>query len=266
MTATVFNIQRLCTEDGPGIRSTVFFKGCNLRCAWCHNPESQRPAPEPMVFAEKCVSCGRCVGREEDPAFRCFHGAREVCGREMTLPEVLAEVLKDKAFYAHSGGGVTLSGGECMLRIDFLSALLRELKAHGVHTAVDTAGDVPYGSFERILADVDLFLYDVKCFDGETHRRFTGVDNCRILGNLANLLASGKRVWVRIPVVASVNDGEAEMQKIRAFLDEYGMPEKVELLPYHELGEHKYAALGREVTRFRAPSDTEMERLRAIFS
>ena len=275
MKATIFDIERNSYVDGPGIRTTVFFKGCNLRCAWCHNPESQSALPQMMFYKNKCVGCGKC--KEKCPnslkkcdlcgkcTLYCPHDARDICGKEYTVEEILREVVKDKAFYETSGGGVTLSGGECMLQADFVTALLRACKAEGIHTAVDTAGHVPYEGFEKILPYTDLFLYDVKCFDSEKHKQYTGVGNERILENLGRLLESGKKVWVRIPVIPTVNDTVEEMEKIRVFLSSHGTPEKTELLPYHAMGEHKYPAVGKEAMSFVAPDEETMARLRAVF-
>ena len=274
--ATVFDIERNSYVDGPGIRTTVFFKGCNLRCAWCHNPESQSHTPQMMFYGDKCVGCGKC--KEKCPnglsscdlcgrcEIYCPQDARRVCGKEYTVEEILREVVKDKAFYETSGGGVTLSGGECMLQLEFVTALLRACKAEGLHTAVDTAGHVPYEGLDVVLPYTDLFLYDVKCFDTEKHRRYTGVGNERILENLGKLLDSGKRVWVRIPVVPSVNDTVEEMEGIKSFLSLHGAPEKIELLPYHAMGEHKYAAVGKEAACFATPDEETMARLRAVFA
>ena len=276
MKATIFDIERNSFVDGPGIRTTVFFKGCNLRCAWCHNPESQNPNVQMMFYADKCIGCGKC--REKCPnalqvcmlcgrcAVYCPHDAREICGKEYTAAEVLREILKDKTFYENSGGGVTFSGGECMLQIDFLEEILQECKINGIHTAVDTAGYVPYKRFERIIPYTDLFLYDVKCFDNEKHRQYTGVGNELILENLKSLLATAKPIWVRIPIIPTVNDTEEEMKKIRSFFDSFGFPEKIELLPYHAMGEHKYAALQKEVQKFEIPSPQTMESLKKYFS
>ena len=151
-TATVFNIQKFCTDDGPGIRTTVFLKGCHLRCAWCHNPESQRGEKEFLLYPDKCTGCGRCNGvTVDDDKFFCFNDAKEICGKDYTTDEVFDIVIKDKAFYETSGGGVTFSGGECMLQIDFLYAILKKCKEHGIHTAVDTAGNVSFSHFEKIL-------------------------------------------------------------------------------------------------------------------
>ena len=275
ITATIFDIQRNSYVDGPGIRTTVFFKGCNLRCAWCHNPESQSAEKEMLFYKNRCIGCGKC---KEKCAYRlekcelcgkctifCPKDAREICGKEYTTEEVMKEILKDKALYEASGGGVTFSGGECMLQIDFLEEILKECKKNGLHTAVDTAGHVPFSYFERILPYTDLFLYDIKCLDSEKHEKFTGVKNERILENLEGLLKGGAAVWIRIPVIPGVNDENEEMQGIKALLDSFEKPEKVELLPYHAMGEHKYGALGREAEVFSVPSKERMEALRHVF-
>lgn len=275
ITATIFDIQRNSFVDGPGIRTTVFFKGCNLRCAWCHNPESQNPKTELLFYKNKCTMCGKCKEKCENNlefctlcgkcALYCPHDAREICGREYTTQEVAKEILKDKIFYENSGGGVTFSGGECMLQIDFLEEILGECKTQGIHTAIDTAGHIPYSSFERILPYTDLFLYDIKCMDSETHKRYTGVSNELILANLARLLKSGAPIWVRIPIINGVNDTIEEMLKIRSFFEENGFPERIELLPYHAMGEHKYGALGRECQSFCVPDEEKMKLFREVF-
>ena len=276
MTVKLFDIARTSYVDGPGIRTTVFFKGCNLRCAWCHNPESQSSAAELLVFRDRCTGCGQC--KEKCPhalsscdqcgkcTIYCPSDARELCGKAYTVQEILDEVQKDRAFYDASGGGVTFSGGECMLQIDALEALLRACKGASIHTAVDTAGHIPFSHFERILPFTDLFLFDVKCFDKEKHKVYTGVGNELILSNLKALLQSGADVWVRIPVVPSVNATVDEMEKIRELLRDCPPPKKIELLPYHALGDHKYAALGKETTVFSPPSDELMAELRRVFA
>ena len=261
----LFDIQRNSFVDGPGIRTTVFFKGCNLRCKWCHNPESQSFNKQIMFYKNKCTGCGRCRDLTvDDEKFFCFNDAKEICGKEYTVDEVFAEVVKDKVFYENSGGGVTFSGGECMLQIDFLSEILKKSKETGIHTAVDTAGHVPYERFERILPYTDLFLYDVKCFDSEKHKQYTGVENDLILENLKKLLATGKHVWVRIPIIGTINDTEEEMQKIKAFLKTCQTPQEIELLPYHAMGEHKYAAIGKQVQKFSVPDKEKIEKLKNI--
>ena len=275
MKATIFDIERNSYVDGPGIRTTVFFKGCNLRCAWCHNPESQSGIPQMLFYPNKCIGCGKC--KEKCPgalesctlcgkcALYCPADAREICGKEYGITEVIKEILKDKTLYETSGGGVTFSGGECMLQIDFLEELLKECKSNGIHTAVDTAGHVPFESFQRILPYTDVFLYDVKCYDSEKHKRYTGVGNELILENLRKLLTTQKRIWIRIPIIPDVNDTEEEMQTIRQFLDNCGHPEKIELLPYHAMGEHKYAALNQTAHQFSVPDKEKLSHLKNVF-
>jgi len=276
LTATLFDIERNAFADGPGIRTTVFFKGCNLRCAWCHNPESQKRERELAFFESRCTHCGKCQEKCPNHLEKCTlcgacttycpTDARKIYGKEMSVDEVMEEILRDRAFYESSGGGVTFSGGECMLQIDFLEEILKKCKENGIHTAVDTAGHVPYEYFERILPYTNLFLYDVKCFDSDTHKKYTGVGNERILENLGRLLQSGAHVWIRIPTIPTVNADEDEMSKIKAFLDANGVPEKVELLPYHTMGEGKCLALGKELTTFPTPDADTMQKLRAIFA
>lgn len=263
MKTIIFDIERNSFVDGPGIRTTVFFKGCNLRCKWCHNPESQNCEKEILFYKNKCTDCGRCKELTvDDENFICFNDAKEICGKEYTVDEVFSEVIKDKAFYETSGGGVTFSGGECMLQTDFLLEILKKCKENGIHTAVDTAGHIPWESFEKILPFTDLFLYDIKAMNEEIHKEYTGVTNTRILENLKKLLKSDVDVWVRIPVISGVNDTEDEMQKIKSFFDINGYPEKVELLPYHAMGEHKYEALGKSVKKFAVPSKEKIEKLK----
>ena len=272
--AMIFDIQRNSYVDGPGIRTTVFFKGCNLRCKWCHNPESQSFEKQMMFYKDKCTGCGKC--REVCPnhlkkcdfcgkcELYCPAEARKICGREYTSDEVLAEVIKDKAFYDNSGGGVTFSGGECMLQLDFLCEILEKCKSAGIHTAVDTAGNVPWKSFEKILPFTDLFLYDIKAFGAELHRKGTGVSNELILENLKNL--SGRAdIIVRIPVIGGYNDNDEEIRQIADFLKQIKII-KAELLPYHAMGEHKYTALGRNTESFNVPNKNFMNRSRQLLS
>lgn len=202
--------------------------------------------------------CGKC-------AFYCPVDARKVCGKEYTVDEVFAEIIKDKAFYENSGGGVTFSGGECMLQIGFLMEILKKCKENGIHTAVDTAGHIPFESFEKILPYTDLFLYDIKMFDSEKHKQYVGVGNELILENLKNLLKNGAEIWVRIPVITGINDTAEEMEKIEGFLKKYGKPAKIELLPYHAMGENKYFALGKECTIFTAPDNDRMTELKQVY-
>lgn len=275
MKAIIFDIERNSFVDGPGIRTTVFFKGCNLKCAWCHNPESQSFKPQMMFYRDKCTGCGKC--KEKCPnnlekcdlcgkcTIYCPAEARKVCGKEYTVDEVLAEVIKDKAFYENSGGGVTFSGGECMLQIDFLVEILKKCKENGIQTAVDTAGHIPFESFERVLPFTDMFLYDLKIFDSEKHKKYVGVGNELILQNLKKLLNKGVKVFVRIPVMEGVNDSVEEMKKIKEFISSNGKVEKVELLPYHAMGENKYRAIGKEPIIFKTPSKEWLNHLKEIF-
>lgn len=273
LTATIFDIERNSFVDGPGIRTTVFFKGCNLKCAWCHNPESQDFKPQMMFYKDKCKGCGKCksVCPSLDNCtlcgkctFYCPVDARKVCGNKYTVDEVLAEIIKDKSYYENSGGGVTFSGGECMLQIDFLVEILKKCKENGIHTAVDTAGHIPFESFEKVMPYTDLFLYDIKLLDNEKHITYVGASNIRILENYKRLSQKGATIWIRIPVVPGVNDNETEAQNIRSFLEENGVPDKIELLPYHAMGENKYSAIGKEASSFCAPSKEIIERLKQI--
>ena len=273
MKAMLFDIQRGSYVDGPGIRTTVFFKGCNLDCKWCHNPESKSADRQMLFYSDKCTGCGKCVsvcpnkGKKCELCGKCAlfcpRDARKLCGREYGIEEVMRELLRDKCFYENSGGGVTFSGGECMLQIDFLSEILRECKTEGIHTAVDTAGNVPFSYFERILPFTDLFLYDIKAISAEKHKEGTGADNARILEN-AKRLSEKSKILFRVPVIGGFNDEETEMQKIADFLKDISH-EKVELLPYHTLGEHKYRALGKKAESFSVPSPERMNAFRAMF-
>ncbi len=229
----IFDIQRNSIVDGPGIRTTVFFKGCNLRCAWCHNPESQSREPELL------------------------NG--NICGRKMTADEILKEILKDKAFYAASGGGVTFSGGECMLYPEKLRKILILCRKNGIHTAIDTAGLVSWESFLRVIPYTDMILYDIKCADDALHKKFTGASNRVIIQNLRRLSAKFQgELVIRVPVIGGFNDSEAEMKKISKLISGIKYS-RIELLPYHKLGEDKYHALGREVISFTLPDDNKIK-------
>jgi pyruvate formate lyase activating enzyme len=219
-----------------------------------------------MFFKEKCTACGRCNKGILDPDFYCYNGARKLCGKEVAASDVLEDVLKDRCFYDESDGGVTFSGGECLLQIDFLEQILKALKSQGIHTAVDTAGHVPFEYFERILPYTDLFLYDIKCIDNLVHKKHTGVGNKRILSNLKKLLKTECNVRVRIPVIPRINDSIQDMQKTNELLKKWGKTEGVELLPYHRIGENKYTALGKSTVSFDTPSKETIECLNAVFN
>ena len=250
--AFIFDIQRFSLHDGPGIRTTVFFKGCNVRCLWCHNPESQTPTPELMFYAHKCVGCSKCRAfcgkaftqdclRCGKCAPVCAYGAREVSGRAESVEEILRVCLRDLRFYRTSGGGVTLSGGEPLLQGEAAAAVLRGCKAHDVHTAVETAGNVPWETFAAVLPLTDLFLYDIKGIDEALHQKNTGVGNRLILENARRLVSSGANVRFRMPYIPGFNSAEAPA--VAAFAKGLGC--KPELMPYHNIGAGKYAALGR---------------------
>jgi len=272
--AIIFDIERNSFVDGPGIRTTVFFKGCNLKCAWCHNPESQEFKPQMMFYKDKCKGCGKCLDVCVNPdscilcgkcELFCLTDARKICGKEYTVDEVFNEIIKDKTYYDNSGGGVTFSGGECMLQIDFLCNILKKCKENGIHTAVDTAGHIPFESFEKILPYTDLFLYDIKVFDAQMHKKYVGVDNKLILENLKKLFKAKAKIWIRIPVVSGVNDNINEIRSIKDYIYSVGLPKKVELLPYHSMGENKYHALNKIPVNFFPPSDEKIKDLRKIF-
>lgn len=274
LSGNVFDIQRGSFVDGPGIRTTVFLKGCNLRCKWCHNPESQSSNRQMMVHRNKCTGCGRCI--EVCPQQMqscslcgacvniCPNDAREICGKEMTVDEVFEKIYKDVPFYGEEGG-VTISGGECMLQLDFLTQLLHRCHEAGIRTAVDTAGNVPWTSFQQILPVSDLFLYDLKAVSAEIHKEYTGVDNQRILDNLRNLFEVGAPVWIRIPLIQNVNDTDMEIARIQEFLAPYH-PQRIELLPYHAMGEHKYTALGMDCEIFAPPSPQRIAQIKAVLN
>lgn len=266
-TGIVFNIARYAVNDGPGIRTTVFLKGCPLHCLWCHNPESIYPRPEVAIRADRCIQCGACFevcehGAIErvDGAFvtarercmrcgrcvdACCSGARELIGREMTSEDVLAEVGRDTVFYDASGGGVTFSGGEPLLQHEFLLSLLVGCRDRAIHTAVDTSGYAAPAVLAAVAETTDLFLYDLKLLDDERHRHFTGVSNRLILENLRRLVAWGKRVVVRVPLIPGVNDDEANVGGIGSFVASVGGVSEVHVLPYHEAGMVKYERLGK---------------------
>jgi pyruvate formate lyase activating enzyme len=263
----LFDLQRFSVHDGPGIRTLVFFKGCPLHCPWCSNPESQRFAPELLFDPAKCVACGGCVEacpngavwleadrrRYERERCRvcgrcveiCYAEARTIAGRRVTADEVVAEALKDAPFFANSGGGVTLGGGEPLAQPDFAQAILTRCRAHGIHTAVETCGHVPWPGIEMVLPWTDLFLYDLKHLDPVKHGRETGGDVGLILANLERLAAAGAPLIVRAPVVPGFNDDPEEVRAIAERVAGLGIAE-LHLLPYHRLGQGKYRLLGRD--------------------
>ena len=254
MTGTIFDIQRFSVHDGPGIRTTVFMKGCPLRCKWCHNPEGLSRSIQLQYFEEVCIRCGRCGGsRKLEDAQRCPSEALKICGRQIEVDELVKEILKDRVFYGNTGG-VTFSGGECLLQPEFVSAALGAAKAEGLHCSVDTSGFVTWSAFEMTLDVCDLYLYDIKCMDAERHKLFTGVDNSLILENIRRLSRFGKEIWVRVPVIPGFNNTQIEMESIADFVQTLNSVSNVTLIPYHNLGAGKYTTLGLNY-----PYDTQLK-------
>ena len=278
----LFDVQRSSFVDGPGVRTTVFFRGCNLKCKWCHNPESQSGEKRVLFYKEKCLSCGRCnaVCPEKAIAYGvvdyskctfcgkcsavCSATALRLCGFDADEDEVLSKIMADRLFYG-TDGGATFSGGECMLYPDEVASLARKCKQAGISVAVDTAGCVPWSSFACVLPYVDLFLYDIKTLNEEKHKRYVGCDNALIIENLKKLLSCGKRVIIRVPVIPGVNDEEEDMLAIKRLLAPY-KDVRVELLPYHKMGENKYAALGIKAHSFPVPDLESMKKLKDVFN
>lgn len=284
----VFDINKFSLHDGPGIRTTVFLKGCSLHCWWCHNPESQHPYAELLLRPELCIRCGACVTECPQGAIQrngtgfitdralcercgtcigaCMADAREMVGREMTVEQVMDEVLRDVPFYDESGGGVTFSGGEPLLQGEFLLDLLRACKAHDLHTAVDTCGFASAATLDRMRLYVDLFLYDLKVMDDQRHREVTGASNKLILANLRRLSDHGHAIIVRVPVVPGINDDEDNLRQIGALLS--GLPgiRRVDLLAYHKLGMDKYERQGRTnpMPETEPPSEEHMATLKHL--
>ena len=245
-TGIIFDVQRFSVHDGPGIRTTIFMKGCPLHCRWCHNPEGINLSPQLRFFEEKCIGCGRCGTKDNfDDAFKCPSKALVVCGKEVTSKEILFEILKDKNYYKNNGG-VTFSGGECLLQADFVSDLLALTKSYGIHTAIDTCGCVPWSEIEKTVDNCDLYLYDIKCMDSQLHKNYTGVENVLILDNLVRLDSLGKNIWIRIPIIPGFNNTEEEMTKIAEFISTLSSVKQVTLIPYNTLGVNKYKTLGLE--------------------
>ena len=287
----ITNVQKFSIHDGDGIRTSVFFKGCPLKCEWCHNPETQRFEKEMQCDKEKCVGCGTCAkvcpngaismenGKPEMKKDACTFcgkcvnfcpiGIREIIGREYSVKELIKELMKDQMFYEESGGGVTLSGGEVMaMDIDYILAIAKELTRQDVTLTIDTCGYVPYEKFQAILPYVNTFLYDVKVMDPKLHKKYIGVDNQLILDNLIRLAADGARIYIRIPTIKEVNGNEKNMKETIAFLKEHDIhPAQINLLPYHDTGSGKYSKLDMEYkgTDLHAPEKEEMESFVRLF-
>ena len=255
MKGLVSGIKRMEIPDGDGLRTTAFFKGCPLKCLWCHNPESISFEPQVAKFEAKCVSCGLCENRRDaDAAAKCPTGALVAYGTEYTSEELISVLMRDEAFFKSSGGGVTLSGGECLAQPAFAVEVAKGLFERGVSVDIDTCGYVKTSVLDEIAPFTDVFLYDVKAIDPAVHRACTGRDNAIILSNLVRLSEKGCSIEIRYPLVVGYNDGECEA--IGAFLRDLRGIRKIKVLQYHSFAASRYAALGMECTL----PDTRTER------
>lgn len=286
----IFDIQRFSYHDGPGIRTVVFLKGCNMRCLWCQNPESQSPAPEIFYFEHLCIGCGKCLQvcphgchRIENGqkifvqekctacgrcAELCYAGALQLAGGEVEIEDILRIVRRDIPFYEISRGGVTLSGGEPFLQAEASLKLLQACKEEGIHTAVETAGNVEWAVIERCLPYIDCLMYDLKTLDERRHQEMCGTTNKRIIQNLQRLNGKNIELIVRIPVIPGFNDDEEMIRDIAKAVKKISNLQYVELLPFHKLGINKYRALGLryQAEDWKEPGKEQMEALRAVLA
>jgi pyruvate formate lyase activating enzyme len=287
-TGIVFDIKKFSIHDGPGIRTTVFLKGCPLSCLWCHNPESQTMGREQIYRGNRCIHCGACLEAcaqaaifwdGDRPATEgercvlcgacvevCYAEAREIVGREMTVAQVMTQIERDVAFYDESGGGATFSGGEPLMQPGFLLELLRSCKGQAIHTALDTCGYAPWETLDRVRNYVDLFLYDLKLMDGTRHREFTGVSNELILSNLRALSERRHEIHLRVPIIPGTNDDRDSIHQIGAFAATLPLLPQVQLLPYHHTAADKYARLERPYAfpEMRPPTEEQMRELAQV--
>ncbi len=283
-TGLVFNTQKYSVQDGPGIRTTVFLKGCPLCCQWCHNPESQSARPEIIFVESRCLRCGECRRAcafaqslpESEPLPPAVEGctmcgecveacpteARQIVGKRMTVGEVMAEILQDGVFYDESFGGVTFSGGEPLAQPAFLKELLEACQARGIRTAVDTCGFACTDALLEIARRTDLILFDLKLMDDAKHRQYTGVSNVPILANLKALDQIHKNIWVRVPLIPGINDDDANLGAVARFATSLFGITQVSVLPYHKIGVQKFRRLGRAfpLEDLRPPSPAQVER------
>ncbi len=269
----VFNVQRFSLHDGPGVRSTVFMKGCPLNCAWCHNPESQSSDPEYIRMRHLCMSCGRCTeveldspvvtGRTDDDVEACPTGALQAVGERIGSAALVEALLRDRIFFDESGGGVTFSGGEPLMQAAFVTEAMGLLQARGVHTALDTCGFGRWPALREAAARANLVLYDLKLMDEARHAAVTGVSNAVILQNLKALAQVHPAVWIRVPVIPGINDDEANVDATAAFVQSLPGIRQVDLLPYHPTGDAKFARVGMDNALHGTPSPT-LDRLESL--
>jgi pyruvate formate lyase activating enzyme len=281
----IFNIQRYSIHDGPGIRTTVFLKGCPLRCFWCQNPESQDLKPEILLDRKKCTLCGKCIAICPTGASRlseetltlermvcngcgkcvevCPNEARKLVGRCITVDEIMHPVLRDVKFYENSGGGVTLSGGEPTAQSRFALSILQKCKERGLHTVLDTCGCAPWSMMKKLLDYVDLVLYDIKHMDPQKHYEATGKDNRLILRNVMRI-GDHKPLRIRVPLIPEFNDGPEEIRTIARFVKKELNSVPIDLLPYNKLGENKYDLLDKDYSPLQSQEDSYIQVLQAI--
>ena len=287
----ITKIQKYSIHDGDGIRTTIFFKGCGLKCIWCHNPETQSFPKQLMVHQERCTGCGNCDSFCPQHAIHrkagtivtdfslcnacgicvksCNQNLREIIGKEYTVDELVKEIKKDEMFYEESGGGVTLSGGEVMISdMNYLETLCKKLNRIGISIFIDTCGHAPYENFERLLPYVNTFLYDIKTLNVEIHKKYIGADNSLILSNLEKLNTAGARIYLRIPTIKGINADETSMKAIINYLQDKKInPAQIHLLPYHNTGSVKYEKIGLtyEGNKLARPTDEELESFVDLF-
>jgi pyruvate formate lyase activating enzyme len=289
LTGTIFDIKRFSIHDGPGIRTTVFFKGCPLSCRWCHNPESQARKPEWMFWEDRCLRCQACIAVCKPGAIHldgdhvvtdleactlcgdcvdvCYAEARQISGRALTVAQLMSEIERDIPFYDQSAGGVTFSGGEPLLQAGFLLGLLQACGERGIHTALDTSGFSSWRALDRIRPHVDLFLYDLKLFDPARHKKFTGASNVRILENLQRLSEHGNNIVLRVPIIPDVNDDLENIRSIGSFAASLPHLMRVDILPYHRAALGKYERLHKaySFSELLVPSEQKMAQTARIF-
>ena len=258
--AVVFNVMRYSVHDGPGIRTTVFFKGCPLSCKWCHNPEGLSPKPEQAFDEKKCIKCGNCTN--------CPTGARETIGNEISVPELMKEIGKDLLFYEQSGGGVTFSGGEPFYQADFLLEALAQCREDHINTAIDTSGYCDTAAILKAAETANYFLYDIKFIDSKKHEKYCGASNALVLENLKRLAETDTKLLIRIPVIPAINDDIPEMTGIFEFIKNFENIEIVHLLPYHNIQTGKYKRIGKqyELSHISGDESVNMNEIKELFN